>query len=93
MFRNLEQCKDEVPMQLMKTRGGEEVWFQAFLTSARNGGELTASRSGRFTAEVNRSLGRFHGRSGCSRLENNLFSLQKMEPRILCHAARSCYAV
>jgi len=33
----------------MKTYWGAEVWLPAFLTSALDGGELSASRPGRFT--------------------------------------------
>jgi hypothetical protein len=33
----------------MKTYGGVDVWIHVFLTSGLVGGELSASRSGRFT--------------------------------------------
>jgi hypothetical protein len=35
----------------MKTYGGVEVYIHAFLSSAIDGGELSASRPGRFTPE------------------------------------------
>jgi len=36
----------------MKTRGKVEVQLHAFLTSALDGGELSASRPGRFTPDI-----------------------------------------
>jgi hypothetical protein len=36
----------------MKTHGGAEVHLYLFLTSALDGGELSASRSGRFYPQV-----------------------------------------
>lgn len=39
-----------VPVQTIKTCGGEEVYIHSFLTSAVFGGEWTASRSGHFTS-------------------------------------------
>ena len=72
-----------------------EVWLQTFLISARDGGELRASRSGRFiTAEISPlpiELGELQGRSGRFRLEKNCMPLPGIEPRFFCHSARSHY--
>jgi hypothetical protein len=62
----------------MKTYWGVEVQLHAFLTSALDGGEWSASRPGRFTPQgmnpwylLDRMLGGPQSRSGCGGEEKN----------------------
>jgi hypothetical protein len=79
----------------MKMYGGVEVWVHAFLISALDGGEWSASRFGRFTLTDRvpsihwiSDWCRPQGRSGCGGDKKNLCPCWESNPDYL---ARSDY--
>jgi hypothetical protein len=64
----------------MNTYGGVKVQPHAFLTSARDGDEWSASRSGRFTPGVRASS--IHWIGGWVRSTAGLDTVSKMIPRV-----------
>jgi hypothetical protein len=86
-------------MHAMKEYEEVDVWLHTFLTSAPDGGEWSASGTGRFTSEelvpCASSTGRRMGpRATLNALKNRkIFPLPNIEPRFFCRPASSSVAI